>query len=140
MDVTKLFKKTLIDFLETLDKELRLSICIDKIYYDKVFNQDQLQTKIFNIVRGYDDDELEECSTIVVNKSGEKFKDVQRVIRFIESQDKLADRGKINKAINKFTKSFTLSYDDYHHSMLTVNLKKMSDLTAITEKIKEIFK
>ena len=46
MDVTKLFKKTLIDFLETLEKELRLAICIHKIYFDQDFNSSKLSQMV----------------------------------------------------------------------------------------------
>ena len=118
-----LLKSNLIDYFETLEKELKLSICIDKIYYDCDYCQNVLQDKIENILNGYDDDELENNSTIVINKSGEKFDNIHKIIRYLENLDKLKDKGKINKLIKIFRKA---------------EINKIQDLKNIINKIKEI--
>ena len=124
MDNFLLLKSNLIDYFETLEKELKLSICIDKIYYDDCdYYKDILQDKIESILRGYADDELEYNSTIVINKSGEKYNNVQKIIRYLENLDKLKDKGKINKLIKIFHKA---------------EINKIHDLKNIINEIKEI--
>jgi len=141
MDITKLLKKTLINFLETLDKEVRLSICIDKIYYDQVVNEDGFSRKIYNIINDtYEDDELEENSTIVINKSGGNFSNIQRVFRFVEDCEKIKDKGKVNKAIKKFRNIFVVNHDNYGARSYSSKIKKISDIKVIIQEFKEIFK
>ena len=82
-----------------------------------------LQDKIENILSGYDDDELENNSTIVINKSGEKYNNVQKIIRYIEGLEKLRDKGKIKKLIKIFNKA---------------EINKVQDLKNIINEIKEI--
>ena len=123
MDNFLLLKSNLIDYFETLEKELKLSICIDKIYYDCDYCKDILQDKITNILNGYDDDELENNSTIVINKSGEKFDNIHKIIRYLENLEKLKDKGKINKLIKIFHKA---------------EINKIQDLKIIISQIKEI--
>lgn len=140
MDIQKLFKNTLIDFLETLKKELKLSICIDKIYWDMNFNSEQLSEKIYNLIKNNYDDEVEENSTIIINKSGEKFQDVEKIIRFIRGEQNIKNMGKINKAIKKFEKMFIIKQNEYYKFSFCVKIEKIKDLQDAIKEFKEILK
>jgi len=140
MDIQKLFKNTLIDFLETLKKELKLSICIDKIYWDMNFDSEELSEKIYNLIKNNYDDEVEENSTIIINKSGEKFQDVEKIIRFIRGEQNIKNMGKINKAIKKFEKIFTIKQNEYYKFSLCVKIEKIKDLQDAIKEFKEILK
>jgi len=138
MDIQKLFKNILIDFLETLDKELRLSICIDKIYFNTNFKPELLSEKIYNLIKNNYDDEIDENSTMVVNKSSEKFLNVERIIRFIRSEENIKNKGKINKAIKKFENMFLIKYDYFNRPSFNFKLEKISDLRNAIQEFKNI--
>lgn len=138
MDIQKLFKNTLIDFLETLDKELRLSICIGKIYYSEAFNSKLLSDKIYNLLKNNYEDEIDENSTMVVNKSSEKFLNVERIIRFIRSEENIKNKGKINKVIKKFENMFFIKYDYFNRPRFNFKFEKISDLKNVIQKFKDI--
>lgn len=121
MNNLKLLKCAAIDFLDTLHKELRLSICIDKIYYNCDYSSNILDDKICNIINGYEDDELEENSTIVKNVSGEKLCNLNKVYNYLDMQENLKDKAKINKIkkeIDNIMKKTVCSVKDIR---LTIN-------------------
>lgn len=138
MDIQKLFKNTLIDFLETLDKELRLSICIDKIYFNTNFKPELLSEKIYNLIKNNYDDEIDENSTMVINKSGEKFLDAERIIRFIKDEPNIKNKCKIKKAIKKFENMFFIKYDYFNRPRFNFKFEKISDLRNVIQEFKNI--
>lgn len=132
MDNKKLLTSNIINFLETLQNELKLSICIDKIYYDCDYDFETLDHKIDNILKGYDDDELENNSTIVINKSGEKLQNIYKIIRYLEGLEKLKNKTQINKIIKRFEKVSEYCFLN--------SVKKVTDFKLIIKEFKEMEK
>ena len=132
MDNKKLLTSNIINFLETLQNELKLSICIDKIYYNCDYCSNILDDKINNILNGYNDDELEENSTIVINKSGEKLDNVHKIIRYLKNLDNLKNKTQINKIIKRFEKVSEYCFLN--------SVKKVTDFKLIIKEFKEMEK
>ena len=72
---------------------MRLSVCIDKIY-DGFVSKQLAGQRAYNILNNEYDNELGENSTILINKSGDKFNNLQRVINYIQSLDKIKKQTK----------------------------------------------
>lgn len=134
MDNLILLEKNLNDFLQTLEKEIKLYCCIDKIYYNTTSDLQspkKINEIIKNIIIGIEDEETEIDSTVIIFKSGEKFNNLIKIIDYLNSIEIKKDKTKIKKIIGSFEKYFMINQEKYFKTRFVFNIKKLTDLKKI---------
>jgi len=138
MDNLKLLQTNLNDFLKTLQKEIKLYCCFDKIYYNinsNLNSNKKINTIIRDIIFNFEEDEDKEIDTIISYKSGKKFENILKIINYLESNEIKKDKIKIKKIIKKFNKYFTIKDTKYFKTNYDFNVNKLSDLEVIKNEI-----